>query len=265
MNLAKFSVRNNVLVNILMAAILILGGYYYSIMPRELITDISFNWMFAVTVYPGAGPEEIEKSVAKPLEEAISKVDDIEEIVSQSKDGYCFMEIKFEENLSRDDFLRRQQELRTEVANADLPDDCEDPDIEEFSTSDFIPILSVILSGDVSEEILNESAEYLHDEIIDINGVSKVEIVGAREKEVTVEVDRLKTEAMGITLADIVNAVRGRQLDIPGGILKQKSGNYAVRTVGEASRIEDIRNMVIKSFGGGRKVKLHEVAKISDG
>ncbi|MFH1760137.1 MAG: efflux RND transporter permease subunit, partial [bacterium] len=265
MNIAKFSIKNSVFVNILMVAVLSIGGFYYLVMPRELMSEISFNWVFVTTVYPGAGPEEVEKSVTIPIEKAIANVERISEISSQSKESFSFIMVKFDDNLSRDDFVRLQQDLQTRVTDTELPDGCDDTDVEEFSTSDFIPILSVVLSGELREEQLQVIGEELEELIEDVKGVSKVDVIGNKKKEVTIEVNRQQAEPLGITLSDVVIAIGSRNIDIPGGKIRTRGGDYTLRTIGEVKKIEEIGDIIIKTYNNGRNIKLSEIASISPG
>ena len=148
--LAKMSVRNPVLVNLLMILVLVIGTYSLLTLPQELMPNIAFNWVFIITNYFGAGPEEIEKLITIPIEDEISDIDDIESITSESGEDASLISVKFK-NISEEEFFRRFQDLKSEVDQVELPEDAETPIVWDFGSSDFMPMIRVVLHGDLSD------------------------------------------------------------------------------------------------------------------
>ena len=245
--LAKFSVKNPLFVNLLVVLIFIVGAYSLMTLPRELMPKVPFNWAFIITVYPGVSPEEMEKLVTIPIEDEIADVDRIETITSESAEGLSFISVKFEE-VDEDEFAKLLQDLKTEVDKVrDLPEDVEDPEVTEFSMDEFLPIISVMLSGDLPELEMKRIAEDLQDEILDIKHVSKADIVGIREREIIVDVDPARLNAYNLSLGYLVQALRGRNMNIPGGTIKIGRSEYLLRTMGEFQNVDEIRNVVIRA------------------
>ncbi len=143
MSVAAFSVRNSVLVNILMIAVVVIGVFSFVHLPRELLNHVSLNWAMVIATYPGASPKEIEQLVAIPIEDEIKDLDGIDFISSKSAEGFTVIDVKFED-MSKADFRYALQELKSRVHSIDdLPDDVEDIEVNEFDTSDVLPVINI--------------------------------------------------------------------------------------------------------------------------
>ncbi len=265
MNIGKFSVSNPVLVNIAMVAILVMGFVSLSRLPREAMSNVDFSWVFIAVPYPGATAEEIEKSVTIPIEEQVADIDRIKRIGSNTSQGVSFVSVEFEDDISRSDFLRLFQDVRTEFDKVELPDGTMEPWVEEFSTADFMPIITLNLKGEVDDETINRAARELRDKILDIDNVSKVEIVGGREREIWVEVDRDRMEALGISLDEIINALKYRNLNVPGGVLEEQTRRYLLHTLGEIDDYREFSEVIVRRRPGMGSVKVGDVATVNRG
>jgi len=206
MNIGRFSVSNPVLVNILMVAILLLGTLSLLRLPREMISEIAFSWVFIAVPYPGVSAEEIEKNLTIPIEESVTKVDRIKKINSESREGLCFVSVQFEDGISKSEFDRLYQAVRTEFDNVALPEGTLDPWIDDFTTSDFVAVITINITGSADQRaLMNETAEDLREKLLDVKDVSKVEIVGGQEREIWIEAQRNKLEAFGVSLDEVVH------------------------------------------------------------
>jgi multidrug efflux pump subunit AcrB len=146
MFLARFSIKNPVLINLVMITVLVVGVYSFMSLPRAAIPEFSFNWAFIVTVYPGTASEEIEQLITSPMEEEIEDIEHIDLITSTSSEGASVISVKFEQNISNDEFDKRFQDLKTAVDKVKLPDAAEDPEVMSLSSSHMYPMLTVVLT-----------------------------------------------------------------------------------------------------------------------
>ncbi|MFC2076675.1 efflux RND transporter permease subunit [candidate division KSB1 bacterium] len=263
MNIAELSVRNSVLVNILMVVIIVVGAYSMFTIPQELMPDISFYWVFIVVPYPGISPQDVEQLVTIPIEDEISQVDDIDQITSTSAEGGAFLMVQFEE-VSDTKFDKLLQDLRAAVDRADIPDDTEDPVVEEFSSYDFMPMISVVLYGDVPEREMRKIAEDLRDDIIDLKGIAQVEMAGVRDREIWVEVDPGKLETYDLTLAQVIGAIQAQNLNVPGGRITVGRTEYLLRTLGEFDQSAEVGEVIVRQSRLGHHLKVKDLARVSD-
>ncbi len=265
MNIGKLSVSNHVLVNILMVAILVLGVFSYIKLPRETFSNIDFSWVFIAVPYPGVGAEEVEKNVTIKIEQELEGIDKVKRISSVSRDGVSFVQVEFDDGISRNEFLRLFQDLRTEFDKVSLPDGTLDPWIDEFSSADFSPLITVVVKGDADPGAVNKAANDLRDRIQALQDINKVDIVGNREREVWVEVDKDKMEAFGISLNQVADALRNRNTTIPGGVLTTATREYLLRTVGEVRRTDDFGAVIVRRMPGEGSVRVSDIATVNDG
>lgn len=264
MGLIRLFVRNPVVANLLMVAVFVLGSLSFIGLPRELMSEISFHWVFISILYPGVSPEELEKLVTIPVEDEIQDVKGIDSIASQSTEGASFISIKFE-NMSDDEFRVRLQELRDEIDKVkDMPDDVLEPEIINFTSSDLAPVISVHLHGKVPEKRLLELARELRHKLLDVPRVSKVELQGARDREVWVEADPLRLEGYNISLDQIQQAISAHGVNIPGGRVTFGRENLLLRTVGEFEEAEELEEVIIRATKLGQTVRVKDVAAVRE-
>jgi len=262
MNVAKFAVRNPVLVNILMAAILVLGGVSLLELPQELMPQIPFNWAFIITPYPGGSPEEVEDLITIPIEDAIENLEGVDEIISASTEGSSFIHVKFEQS-GETKFQKRFLNLKSEVDNVKLPDEAETPRVEDFSVQGMWPVVSIIVSGSLSELEIKKIAERLQDEIEDIPGTAQIAL-NARDRQVWIEVDPLSLERYRIPMAQVLAALSSSNLNLPSGTARGEREELSVRTVGKIENIADFGKVIIRTTRSGGPIRIEDVAAVKD-
>ena len=263
MNIAKFSVRNSVLVNLLMVGLFLFGWISLNRMPTELNPPVSFNWVFITVTYPGASPIESENLIVDPIESEIKDVNDIDEIQSTAGEGFGFVMVKFKD-ISLEDFRQRYNELKSEIDKVDLPEEAEDPLVDDFNSSDFLPLINVNMAFSIPEANAQLIAENIQDELEDLNGVAKVQVSGLGEREIWVEADPEKMNSRGVTFDDIIFALKRRNLNVPGGNISIGKTEYLIRSIGEYESINQIENTIIKTSLTGEFIRIRDVADIKN-
>jgi len=261
MSIARFSIQQPVLVNLFMIFIIIAGLFAFNSISKEEFPEISLNAVTIITTYPGVSPEEIEELITKPIEEEVADVDDIDNITSFSSEGRSLITVSFK--IEAGDIYRKKQEVQTEVDKVtDLPDDADDPVVKE--SKHFFHLITIGLVGDGMEKEFNEIVEDMVYDFKKIYGVGEVEVRGDREREIWVEVDQARLEGYGLSLNDVISALRRKNLNLPGGTIKLSQDEVIVRTVGEFSAIREIDDIVIRKSAKGGHVYLRDIARISD-
>ena len=263
MSVARFSIRNPVLVNVVMIAVTALGTYALFTLPRELTPDVSFPWVFVWTGAPGLSPEDTEKLITDEIEKEVRDVEGLELITSISRENASFVWLRFE-TMSDDEFERRMQEVRTEVEKVRLPEAAEEPLVLDFSIQDHIPMVSVVLSGDLPELEMKRIAEDLRDDILEIRHVAKCQIAGVRDRQIWVEVDPDRLHGYDLAISHVMQAIRAKNLDLPAGDLKMGRWEYKVRTVGEIEAVEEIKKVIVRASPIGRHVRVRDLAEVRD-
>jgi len=259
MNIAQFSVKQPVLTNMIMLLVFICGIYFYLNMPREILPLISLDTILITTLYPGATATEVESLVTQVIEDEIKNIEGVDEVTSTSFEGLSTIFISV---LDGYDVYKVLQDIKSEVdkIQSKLPDETEDTEVKELKIE--FPVCTVTVSGRVNEGVLRRYAKQLADKLKNIKGVSSINKIGYRDKEIWVEVNRDKLEQEKIPISAIISAIKRKNLNLPGGKLKTKSGEYLVRTLGEIQKIEDIYKIVLKSSKGVPTLFIEDIAKV---
>ena len=236
--LAEFSVKNHVAVNLATLSVVVAGTMAYLSMPREVFPEFSMGEVQVRTLYPGAAPEDVERLVSLPIEEALDGLDGRREMTSVSQEGYSLVTLT---TIKGTDMGRFVDDVRAGVLSGDLdlPDAVEDPIAKEIKTE--WPAIGVFVYGHATEEELRVLSERHKRELEKIEGVSRVITQGNREPRIWVEVDPVALERYGLTLGDVGRAVGGRSSDAPLGSLTTPSGDYLLRIESGVRRAEDLR------------------------
>ena len=211
--------RNHVAANLLMVGVIGAGLLAYPTIKQSVFPDFELDYVSVTVVYPGASPEDIEKSVTIRVEEEIEDVDAIEEMTSSANEGATNVLIELEGDADMGKIL---DEIESKVDSiTTFPTEAEEPLVSEIAFSS--PVLDVAVHGDVDERSLKRLGQELRDDLANLPGVSKVELVGARPYEVSIEVSEPALQAWGLRFDDVVFAVRRSSLDLPGGSVQARA------------------------------------------
>ena len=264
MTIGSFSVKNPVLINIVMVFVLVIGVLSLSRLPREQFSEIPFFFVFITVPYPGVAAEDVEQSVTVPIETEIAGLGSVDQVRSFTSEGFAQVQIQFDQGISDDEFDSLLQEVRNRFANIELPDGTLQATIDDFSTNDFLPVVEVVLSGSVPYGQLLQTAEDLKDRLANIPDLSSITLVGARERQISIELERDRLEARGVSIDEVVRAVRAQNITVPGGTLRTGEREFLVRTVGRITSGVDFENVVLRRAPDG-VVRIGDVARVEQG
>ena len=261
---STFSVNNVMTVYVLTAIVFIAGLMSYLSMPSEAFPEIVTPEIYVGTPYPGNSPADIEKLISRPLEKEINGITGVDEINSTSVEGYSTIQVKFDFDVTPDDALRKvKDKVDAAMGKPDFPTDLPaDPNVFALNISELMPMANINLSGEFSLDQLKDYAEYLEDEIENLNEISKVDIRGIDDKEVRIMIDNKKLESMKLGFRDIAGAIQNENMTISGGNLLVDGYRRNVRVVGEIRTIEELENIIIKSENM-QLVRLRDVAEVA--
>ncbi len=266
MSIPKMSVNNPVLANMLMILIIIFGVYAWINLPRELTPEIALQSATVTTLYPGASPEEVEKLISAPIEEAIEEnVNKINLMFSTSSEGRSIISVDFDE-LSDREFDKEMENLRTAVEGVnDLPEEIlDDPKVLELDIMSGFPMLTIVVGGTISEPQMRDIAENLKDEILEIKNIAQVQIAGLRERVIWIEVNPDRLKAYNLPITAITMALQAGNLNLPAGTMEIGNTEFMVRTMGEFPNLDYIGDTIISVQPSGTPLRLQDVATVSD-
>ena len=261
--LTSSALKNRNTVFLLTFVIITFGLFSYLSLPKELFPEVDIPTVLVQTPYPGNSPLDIENLVTRPLEKEIESINGIKELSSNSIQDASLVIIEFNTNVNIEDAVLDVKDA-VDKAKSELPNDLLiDPIVMDIDLSEF-PIININLSGDFSLEELKGYAEYLEERIETIDEVSKVNIKGINEKEIKVNVDILKLEALELTFFDIESAIASENISMSGGEIKLGNTRRSIRIAGEFENIEQIGDVIVK-HDKGDIVFLKDVAEVEDG
>lgn len=258
--MVEFFVRKHMAVFSFAVLVLIIGVMSYIGLPRESMPEVKQPLIFITTTYPGISAKDIESLVTRPIEEEIDGVEGLSEISSSSQQSLSFIAVEFTSDVSVENALVKVRE-RVDLAKAFLPDDADEPIIQELNFSNY-PVFIATLSnpeypGDESLKILHQSAELLRDELERIPGILEVDISGNLSREIAIDIDPVRLEHYGLSMDDVVMAVQSENISIPGGMLESSTKNYSLSVTGEIENPDEFKDIIIRS--DGKQVKLEDL------
>jgi HAE1 family hydrophobic/amphiphilic exporter-1 len=265
MNLPKFAITRPVATAMVFTALVLFGVVSLLHLPLELYPNISFGEIsIIVQIRGGIPPTEVESMVTKPIEEAVSTVSHLEQILSISKEGESTIVLSFEPGINMGFAALEVREKFARVKNK-LPKEAEKPVIAQFKRSDVpIMILAVTSLKRTTEEIRKIVDEVVKERIKRVPGVANVEVGGGRERKILVEVDQRAMVRYSLPLERIINMLGLNNLNLLSGEIKEERNKYLIRTIGEFESIEDIENIGVSSTPDGSIVRLADVAEVKD-
>ena len=262
LGLFRFFVNQNVFINILYVGVFITGIVIWNfIMNREAFGNFDFDLAQITTPYPGATAEEVEQLVTMPIEEALKSVEGIDEIWSVSVEGLSVITIQLDPDVDNTQKTVRKIEREVDaVRTLDLPEDGDEPHVTEITAA--FPVLTLGISGDVSEDTLRQLADDLEDDFLDIDGVSRVQKKGYKEKEIWVEADLKALKDAHLSLQDLIESIRQADHTSPGGRMEIEGQEIIVRTIGRLQTPEDVERVVVQSNEVGNIIQVKDLAMV---
>jgi len=258
----SWALNNKVAIYVATVVICVVGMLTYNSLPKENFPEVVFPQIYIATPYPGASPTDVENLVTKQIEKQVKSIAGVKKITSNSVQDYSNVIVEFN---AEEDVDKAKQEVKDAVdrAKPDLPSNLPDePQVIDIDISE-MPIMFVHLSGDYDLQTLKRYAEMLQDRIETLKEIRRVDIVGALDREIQINVDLYKASLIGMGLGDIIQAIGKENVLLPGGLLSVNGMKRSLSVNGEYANAEEIANTVVGSTQGG-KVYLKDIAEVID-
>lgn len=263
MNITELSVKRPSLILVIFTVLVFFGLYGYNSLTYELLPDISSPVLTVSTVYPGAGPGEVESSVTKKIENAVSTLENIEGTQAISMESFSTVIVELKYGTDIDQAVQSAQRKIDAIA-ATLPEDALESSIGKFSL-DEMPVMRLGATSDMEPvAFTNLFLNEIQPEMARIEGVAKVDVIGGEEREISVNVDREKLKYYNLSILQISQAIAQGNLDFPTGSVQDNQQDILVRLSGKIKGLNELRNLNVATMSDGSKVYLKDVAEVFD-
>lgn len=262
MKLAQFSVNRPVTTVMIFIAGIVLGFMSLSLLGIDLMPEFEVPAVSVMTSYQGAGPEEIETLITEPLEDALSTVSGVDEVISLSKEGLSAITLRFEWGQEIDETINDVRD-KIDQAKAIIPEEAEEPAIVKFDIA-MMPIMIIAITA---EDSFPNLQTIVKDNIVDplkrVKGVASAFERGGLVRQIRIDVDHDKLTALNLSVSQINTTLTAANMSIPGGNIKSGYKDYLLRTPEEFSNAEEAAEVVIAQRNG-IAIKLKDVANVRD-
>lgn len=270
MNLTKLALQRPVLIFIMVIAMIVVGLTSYMGMRKENNPEVNFGTLTVTTLYPGAGPDDINQLITRKVEEAVTGVNGVREVTGTSQEGVSSVVVQLELGVNTDVALNDARTKVDAIANS-LPKEARKPVVTKFDNS-AQPILNLAVSSEklTPRELRDLIQDKVADRLGQINGVANVNINGGEVREIQVRIKKDKLLQFGIGVVDVLNAVQNANANVPSGKYVSGGRDVSVRVKGDFTTVEKIREVVIKisdpdnPMAKAKQVPITEVAEIAD-
>lgn len=248
--LTNLAIKRPVAILMLIGALIVLGLQGFMKMPAEQDPRVEFPFITVSTVYPGAGPGEIETLVTKPIEDAVGSVNGVKNVTSTSQQGISTVAIEFLLSVNSD-VAAADVRAKVDAVRARLPREVDAPTIQKANTTS-TPILYMTMrskTGRTTKDVRDLADRVVKDQLGQVSGVASVSVTGGDVRELQVRLSKSRLDAYGLTVSDVASAIKSQNLNVPSGRVTEGNRDYAVRVIGEFSSAAEL-SQVRLSFGG---------------
>ncbi|RUO60610.1 efflux RND transporter permease subunit [Pseudidiomarina insulisalsae] len=252
--------NNTVAANLLMALIIITGIFMVFQVRKQMFPEVELNTISIQVPFPGAAPQEVEQGVLILIEDALEDVNGVERLVSTAREGGGSVTVEVESGYDPQVVMDEVKMLVDAIPN--FPQQIENPNIYRIRPQRQVIWISVY--GDMTERSQKELAKSIRDDLKDIGGITKVETVGARDYEISIEISEYDLQRYNLTFQQVVNAVRGTSVDVAGGSIRTPNGDILLRANNQAYFGDQFEDIVLINRPDGTSLTLGDIAQIKD-
>ncbi|MZP29835.1 MMPL family transporter [Heliobacterium undosum] len=263
MNLTQFAVKRPVAMSMIVLMFVVLGLYSYRMLGVDLYPNINAPFISVSVSYPGAGAEEVESQILKPIESAVTAISKVDKVSSQASEGFGAVIVEFELSADADQAANDVQK-KVDAIKGRLPEDASDPVVIKMDFN-AAPVMTLALkSHRPAQETYNLAEDLLKERLLKLPGVTDVSLVGGQRREIQVDIDKSRLQGYGLSINSVIRHLENENLNQPSGRLDQPDLEYNVRVMGQFKTIKDVENIQIP-LPNGSKIPLKAIATVSDG
>jgi multidrug efflux pump len=260
---SSWAIDNKTSIYILAIILTLAGIFGYNSLPKEQFPEVKFPSILVTTVYPGTSPKDMESLVTKVIEKQVKSITGVKKVTSTSVQDFSLINVEFNTDQDVDKALQRVKDAVDKSKN-DLPTNMpDDPQVIDIDVSQ-MPIMNVHVYGDYPLDKMKKYADDLKDRIEGLKEITRVDLIGALEREIQINVDMYKAEVANITFYDISQAISSENMTISGGLVNMDGIKRSINVVGQYEDVKKLGDIIIRGSTGAT-VYLKDIAEIVDG
>ncbi|HBB41299.1 MAG: acriflavin resistance protein [Nitrospirae bacterium CG18_big_fil_WC_8_21_14_2_50_70_55] len=256
----RWMAANHVAANLLMLVFVIGGLIIGQVVRQEVFPEVSLDMVQVTVPYPGATPEDAERGICLPVEEAITGVEGIKEVASQALEGGATITATVSEGENADLVLADVKNAVDRLTT--LPEEAEEPIVSKLENRR--QVISVVVYGNLDERTLREQVEAIRDDLLALPEITQTDLSGVRPYEIAIEISETSLRRYGLTLDEVATRVRHASLDLPGGTLRAAGGEILVRTPERRDTGAAYGDIVVIAKPDGTRVRLSDLGQVRD-
>lgn len=256
----KWAVEHPTIVNLLMIAVCVVGWLAADALPKEVFPESSLDMVWVRVIQRGAGPEEIESGLLRPIEEAVQGITGISRITSEASENIGTVRIEVARGVRTVRVLRDVKDQVEQISS--WPTSAERPIVFEIIRKE--RVISLALSGDIPQATLQSLADRVRDDLLARPLLTQVEVQAVRGREISVEVREEALLRYGLTIVQISDILRKNNVDLSGGTLRTAHEDLLIRAYGRRYRAKELEDLVVRALPGGVLVRLRDIANIRE-
>jgi HAE1 family hydrophobic/amphiphilic exporter-1 len=264
MTITEIAIKRPTLVVVLFSFLTVLGIFGFLQLKYDLLPKMSAPVVTVTTIYPGSSPSEVENTVSRIIEDAVTGIDKIVTVRTTSSEGRSFVYIEFEQSVDINIAIQDAQRKVNEVSDR-LPKDAKKPVISKISF-DEIPVLRMSVKSNMpTSDFFQFIKDKIQPRIAKTSGVGMVNLTGGEEREIQINIDLEKLKSVGLSLNMITNTIKAANMDFPTGSIKEENSQYVVRIAGKFDDVNQMSELIVGRSKQGGDIKLKDIAEIKDG
>ena len=264
MSITELSIKRPLLITVIFVTLILFGFVSYKQLNYNLLPKFEANIVIVQTVYRGASSDEIQNTVTKPIEDAVSAIEGVDKLSSTSSEGVSVVTVQLKSGINTLD-AQRDAERKINQIKSTLPDDADDPIVSRFNT-DEIPVLRISASANMSEpELYDLIDQKIKPVLSNVSGVGTVRLIGGNEREIQVNLDNDKLQAYNISSAQVNQMILTSNSSFPAGSILSNSNRTSIRMDAKLVKVDELRKLIIRQNTDGSRVLLSDLASITDG
>lgn len=263
MSITELSIKRPLLITVIFVTLILFGWISYKSLDYNLLPKFEANVVSVQTTYRGASSDEVQNSVTKRIEEAVSSIEGADKVSASSQEGLSIVTVELKSNVNVTT-AQRDAERKVAEIRALLPKDADDPIVRKFNT-DELPVLRLSATSKLSEPELYDLVDNKIKPILEnVEGVGMVSIIGGNEREIQVNLDNDKLQAFGLSSAQVNAIIANSNASYPAGSVETNASRFSIRMDAKTARVEDMRNLILRENKDGSRVLLKDVATVTD-